>query len=209
MTFRVQYDTPFETIDPINVPFEPIPVDESAPAFVDLCSAVDEDPMQLSKSSGANSFGEDTEFVRRLWRKFSFIYRGTWSIVALILLIASARSGSLKSGLIVLGVMLLSILTGSATRGGWKDNEQWFLVPGGIAVRTLQRSARAWDIHLFVRQQSVLSLYRSKQRFWYLFIADSEERKQVQITRAEARMLLRAWLSPLPPPAPDRLSALE
>jgi hypothetical protein len=105
-------------------------------------------------------------------------------------------------------VLLLLSLLGVGGRGAWRMSQQWLLVPGGLVVRTSSFRRRGWKVHLFVRSRSALVAYRQMKLRWTICVADPEANQMTMITPTECHALLRAWLSPLEPPDPDRLSDL-
>jgi hypothetical protein len=105
-------------------------------------------------------------------------------------------------------VFLLLMLWGVGGTGAWRFNNQWLLVPGGIVRRSAKSRSSQWKVHLFTRRNAVLLITESRRSNRQICVADATESATTNVTVAEAQLLLRAWLSPLPPPTADQLSDL-
>jgi len=200
-------------IAPIDHPIEPIPLDESAPAFVALRETSPGDGQEDGASPvEAPSAATDVErSLKRNWR-----FGGGW--LSLVLLLA-------LSAMIVYDVLLFKrtswylvaivlwnacAMFGLGGRGAWTSFNQWVLVPGGLVVRQpKRRSHQQWNVRLFGRSTSVLLVRQNSRDVWQVWVADGEKEHTAYTTGAEAEMLLRFWLSPLTPPSAEQLSDLE
>ena len=101
-------------------------------------------------------------------------------------------------------------LLGVGGTGAWRHNRQFLLVPGGLVVRkTVRKAPSEWNVHVHARISSVLLVHHKAKHSWLICVADAKARNTVLVTKAEVEMLLRAWLSPLMPPAVEQLSDLE
>jgi hypothetical protein len=79
-------------------------------------------------------------------------------------------------------------------------------LPASLLWRALSRRSAAYSLHLFERDRSVLCVYQLRPQLWAWAVADGEKHATNVATHDEARLLLRAWLSPLAPPPLARLS---
>ncbi len=91
----------------------------------------------------------------------------------------------------------------------WGFTRQWFVVPGAIVLRKFGWLQRRWNLQLFERCQSVVCVSHWSRNIWSATVADTRASFSRYLTRDEAEFLLRAWLSPLPPPAVERLADLR
>ena len=106
---------------------------------------------------------------------------------------------------------LVPLLVGAlvlATGGAFTWRRQWLLVPGGVVVRTTGFGWGHWRVRLYSRVRSVLYVGRISAVQWTIAVADGTRVETVRVTGAEATLLLRAWLSPIEPPPPERLTDL-
>jgi len=213
LTFRVASRKQLAPIDPINVQFEPRALDETDDTLESLVDAID-------SSTAANDSPHDGHPVaraeRRAMKKISTRIRKAGGWVALLFgclffiraMMRWIRFGSFDFGL----VFWLVIMAGWFLRLSGTSilsRTEWFLVPAGVAVRTLVRGARAWNVELFHRASSVLCVYRGDRNLWTALIANSGNFCACACTQREATVLLRAWLSPLDPPTLDKLTDLQ
>ena len=107
--------------------------------------------------------------------------------------------------LLLYTLVLLLLLFGPANR---EFNQQWFIVPGGIVQRKAGWLQSRWKLHLFERRASALCVSHWWRKIWAVHVVDAQASARRMLTRTEAEFLLRAWLSPLPPPPLERLSDL-
>ncbi len=195
-------------VEPIDVPFEPVPLDQSDAMFSGL---------EVSTTSdGAGSVdGESRQTKTGFARRIEF-FGGRRVVVFLgVVVVIDAllhwMTGTMLSPTFwMLVVCLLVILLGIGGVGAWQHNKQWLLVPGGLAVRkTARKAASKWGVRLYTRRSSVLFVRQTTKRNWLVCVAEVASSDHVMVTRAEVEMLLRAWLSPLTPPSVHQLSDLE
>jgi len=90
---------------------------------------------------------------------------------------------------------------------------EWLIVPGGLIRRTAHLLASRWRPCLFDRRTSVFLAYAvspaaDRARFWTVTVSNGTASGTFRLEREQLEMVLRAWLSPLRPPAPDRLTDL-
>ena len=81
-------------------------------------------------------------------------------------------------------------------------------MPGGLIVRATRPWRPAAHVHLYNRRDSALIVQQLFRDKWLLCVADGEASGRTALTKKEAEVTLRAWLSPLPPPPVERLTDL-
>ncbi len=195
-------------IDPIVHRFEPVVLDEAEDAFVELMEA-SEDGAATAGEGPAQTAGERRSIRRLKSRLRQF---GGWGPLVMAAVFSAryfvelARFGRISVGLFVwtaVIAMWVMRLSGS----GFRSN-QWFAVPGGVAVRRARRGTHDWDVTVYSRRESVLCAYTLPRKLWMVMVSGAGLRAARAFTRAETEMLLRAWLSPLEPPEAGMLSDL-
>lgn len=208
LIFRSYLSAQYPSIEPIAVPFEPVPLDQSNGLFVGLEANT---PASDAPSVRGESWRTKTGVARRIE-----FFGGRWLFVMLGVFVVLDglvhwMQGTLLSPTFwMLLSFLLMILVGIGGVGAWRHNKQWLLVPGGLAVRkTARKAASKWDVRLYSRRSSVLFVRQTTKRHWLVCVAEDAASDHVVVTRAEVEMLLRAWLSPLTPPPVQQLSDLE
>lgn len=86
---------------------------------------------------------------------------------------------------------------------------QWFITPASIVVRRFRLLSGRTQLRLFQRQNSVLCAYQLRKKEWAVLVRNETSQERRHLTRREVDCLLRAWLSPLEPPALDKLTDLQ
>jgi hypothetical protein len=195
---------------PIEVPFEPLPLDESSPAFQSLAS------MQASgaRSQNAHERSPGPLGLPLAWRRRLRLGAG-WVVIACFafnLVIASIKAWQIGKPTMEqmwwLGFFIL-MLWGVGGFGAWRSTDQWLLVPGGVVRRSAKSRSSEWKLHLFTRAQAFLLITEGRRRNCQVCVADMQESATATLTIAEAELLLRTWLSPLPPPSAEQLTDLS
>jgi FtsH-binding integral membrane protein len=199
-------------IDPLIVPFEPIPLDESVPLFVGLekHAGAARGAMCASQADDASA---DEGASRGVFRR-RILLSGGWLMIAIFAFNAaiggweSYRARHVTLNAVMWTVYFVVALVGVGGRGAWRSRQQWLLVPGGLASRRTRFRRRDWELHLFQRESSMLIVKNDRRHIWAAYVADGQTHQMARMTTREAVMLLRAWLSPLPTPPLERLSDL-
>ncbi len=199
-------------IEPLTVPFEPLPLDESVPLFVGL----EQEAGTVQEGTGAaqaRDVSVDENYSRRGFRR-RILLSGGWVMVAIFAFNAamggweSYRARHVTFNAVMWTCYFIVALVGVGGRGAWRSRQQWLLVPGGLASRRARFRRRDWELHLFQRESSVLIVKNDRRHIWAAHVADDQTHQMARMTRREAVMLLRAWLSPLPTPPLERISDL-
>ena len=202
-------------IQPIPFEFEAQPLDESDPGFAGLADEVNR---SSSDGSGDRNTGKTDRILpvspRWLERKTSLLGGKTFIVLLLFSMILQLLAfaffyfaGSAQwIWLLVLAAPIIGLL---GTSGAWSWRKQWFVLPGALLLRTGGWRDATWRLHLFDRRTSVLVILGYARRRSLLFVADADRTERTVVTRNEANLLLRGWLSPLEPPPVERLSDLS
>jgi len=211
ITVRACDEDKRQEIEPIDVRFEPIPLNEADPSFAELQSGFRPAGLPYAGSSAQQADAAD---LRRTFRR-NLRFAGGWLPLFVFVLTASNLASQLASGasigrvdvclMIMAGLLLLSV----GGRGAWRSAKQWLLVPGGVVARKPARKKSQWQVHLFDRRRSVLLVRQQNRNIWSVGVADGDGEENAFLTQVEAYTLLRAWLSPLAPPPVEQLSDLE
>lgn len=211
-TFRIAGDKHLKPVQPIDVYFEPRPLDETADTFADFVAAIDSPPDAPTSQSNEHpvaraerrTFNKLNIHVRKAGGWFGLILGSLFFLRQAMDWIRFGRVNFMLMFWLVIMIGWLLRLTGTSIR----TPVQWFLVPGGIVSRALPRRAREWTVSLLDRRSSVLCVYRSTKHMWIATVADHAGCWFSPCTENEATLLLRAWLSPLEPPKLEQLSDL-
>ena len=204
-TIRVCAKDQVVRIDPIDVPFEPVMLDEADTAFMGLLGTA-------AVGSGDSDAANESQALRRVRRNLSM--KGGWVVavgfsVGLVASVYGAiRNRQFNWQILIFAVGMASVFLQPA---GWfrSMRKQWLLVPRGLVLRKAGGRKGGWKVHLFERDRSVLCVCRHDKRKWRFFVADAEKSESLLTTKQEIDVLLAAWLSPLDAPSPDRLTDLS
>ncbi|MBU0718165.1 MAG: hypothetical protein KJ749_07960 [Planctomycetes bacterium] len=197
-------------IDPIPVNFEARPLDEADESVIALEEAVDD--LQDSDEAEPESTATRAPLARRARRNFALgggcLSTGIYSMMILMGLWDSTANGRIAPMLIVgIGWMMLHLFMAGGL-GSVFGYAQWFVVPGGVLVRDTGRRAKDVCLHVYDRRESALIVHRMRAGSCAVLVADADSHHRTTITRHEATLLLRAWLSPVPPPPVEQLTDL-
>ncbi|MEK6642584.1 MAG: hypothetical protein AABZ08_01645 [Planctomycetota bacterium] len=102
-------------------------------------------------------------------------------------------------------IVIVPLLVGVFVFRPSRKQIQYFAVPGGVLVRT----AGWWDekakLRVLTRSSCVLGIVVEQDSLTYVIIADTVSEEQLLLNSSEVTVLLRAWLSPIPPPDVKKL----
>lgn len=185
---------------PIDVAFEPRPLDQLGAALLAAGADADIESLGTAPTIGANV------------RRNVLLKGGLVFVVIFVINIAREAFRSLETRRVTTGLLLwcalLAVLLFLPASSAWYAGRQWLLVPGGLVRRTSSWFRGGWQVHVFDRSRSVALLFRNWRKSWGLAVADTETSGLMIGTRQELEFALRAWLSPLAPPPVERLSDL-
>ena len=212
VTVRIAPPAEQGPIDPLRVEFEPIPLNETDPAFVALSAhhthalGAESNPAPDSNRSPAES---DASALRLQVRRVAQLGgMWVWLIFGLMFALAAIealRRQSVTWALVGWGAAFAFSLFGPALLAASRGR-RYLLLPASLLWRELSRRSAAYCLHLFERDRSLLCVYQMRPQLWGWAVADGKKHATNVVTGEEARLLLRAWLSPLPPPPLARLT---
>lgn len=193
-------------VTPLDIAIEPITLDESDAAFDELSEALGD----TQQRSTQNRY--DATARRRLRRNLAL--SGGWLVIGifafntLVAVLRALGERAMNEGLVIWPLFLLLMLGGKRQARGLRGACHWLLVSGGL----LQQRTGGWrkppSTHLFTAPRSLLCVYRLQGKQWGFIVADVEGCEVGIATKRELDMLLRAWLSPHPPPTNEQVQAL-
>ncbi|GMU80466.1 MAG: hypothetical protein AMXMBFR47_03370 [Planctomycetota bacterium] len=181
---------------PIDVPFEPCPLDERDSGFRGV--AIRTADLEEREPSG---WWRTLVRTHRLGRTFILAIAAVYLMSAFIDLI---RGGTVHLLPILVG---LSFIVSSALILTERSRLP-LLVPGGLVCRRPKWFRPAFDYHLFRPEASILVLLPNDKRHWFWVVADQEASDSGDATTLEVETLLRAWFSRVEPPPDHLLGAL-
>ena len=191
---------------PIDVPFEPIQLDEVDQAFFDLGESIS--PQSELTSGRASNHSADDQLMRR-FRRFAKMPGLLIITIGLIIQFVGFSMLLLESGVIDwrfgLWGILVVMMGWIFFRGYGVDPTLWWLVPGGLIRRTPRKRSASSEVHLFHHECSVLLFRPQSKHLWTMIVSDAATFGTVLVSELEMDMALRAWLSPIPPPSVEKL----
>ncbi len=195
-------------LKPFDIVFDPQSLDQTGESFRQLEEMGGEPPGD-AVNVPAEALADDSTWLKI---KRNVILRGGWIIAAVFLFNVlfhawlSIVEGRIRPNLILWIAFLSLTLFGAS--GATQSRKQWFVVPGGLIVRKAGRRDRRWKVHLLEPASSVLMVFQAGRHQWIACAANEDFTDRVVMTKREADFLLRAWLSPLSPPAVEKLTDL-
>lgn len=192
-------------IEPLSFPFEPHLLNEAEPATLEL----------MRGSSKSSEVGvQESETLARLTRTMRA--GSNWGLIALLLtsvcmqlfvLTGSSQRNWWQLVSILPGLCCLALLLHAQGGSRWLlGDRKWLIVPSGLLLRENHWLLNKNVVHLFRRQESNLCLQQTTEKRWTFEVADDRQQAGGAVTDQEMNLLLRAWLSPLPPPSPDQFT---
>lgn len=213
LTIRIRESRSPAPLRPLTVPFEPLPLDESDERFAHLSDTVDGTCGPATRPASKRQRSTAWPVSNRAIALIGFGGFLLLCIQMCNLALQAVVNPSLRwlttATLSVMAVSVLLVVTGvwSPTRS---KSPRWFIVPGGLVHRSLRRRTNKWNLHVFDRRACLLMLRRERgERRWIVRVADADRQEDITMTRNEATLLLRAWLSPLSPPSADSITDLQ
>jgi hypothetical protein len=178
---------------PLDVPFEPLALDES-----------DETARHLS---GARPTQRDDLTWLRVMRNIRL--GGGWPLaVGALTLTALGALNTWRTGqptwLLGVGILLLAAVVTGRVGGGRRGH--FLMVPGGVIVHRAGKTQAPADPRYYRKAESVFCIYPAGRHQWIVAVADEWTTATCAGTRAEAELALRAWASPLPSPTREMLA---
>ncbi|MCH7925850.1 MAG: serine/threonine protein kinase, partial [Planctomycetes bacterium] len=204
-TIRICPQKQTTPIEPLTFPFEPVPLDESDASFDELYRALGTDADHSGpENRPAQTPSASLLGVRRVRRNW-ILRGGGWFLLGVLTLIVVGSAWDAFAGqpltwksVLCAGALAYYLLVPARSGSAWR--KQHLAVPGGLIVRKARWQRGTWKVHLFDSRDSVLCVHRAAKHKWRLTVADAETCESAEATKREIDLLLRAWLSPLPPP---------
>jgi len=192
--------------DALTIPFEPVPLDEADAAMRVINSGREHnvDHTAAPHSDACSQWGRIRRNVR---------LRGLLPVMLVLLGFVGQSAAAIAEGQITVSLLMagavVAVMVFAGTQQGWLVRRQWFVVPGGLVVRRASWRRARWTPVLFQRTDAILSVAWMSRRVWLIAVANAHDHAAFFGTACEAAFVLRAWISPLPPPSPEQLSDLE
>ena len=195
----------FWPVHPTQWAFEPRPLDESDPTFLELADATAAEHAE----SGFEFTSPDSLPMRRVRRNVR-MKGGYLSLVLILLFWGRAAYRFYLSGRpdLMFGLfsfILLTKLFGSAS-GGYLA-AKWLLISRGLLV-DLRNTKDGLPFLLFDRESSLLLVHQVNRHTWDVFAANSYSHYGTTSTSREVELMLRTWSSPVAPPSDENVWAL-
>lgn len=195
-------------ITPLAQQFEPRLILEGSDDFEQFLS---DEPVASGTASPSAAARDDSErrenrSVRlSIGRHFNLFFAISLLVAASAFFVAGGSLGGFSGP-------LAAIAAGSFVRMFAKfvartAGKQWLAVPGGIVIRRPSGLGGRSSLHLMRRSNSlILATRQLTDAFWRVTISDGKLSAARTMSSNELVVALRAWTSPLEPPAMDRLT---
>lgn len=140
-----------------------------------------------------------------LWPRYAWVLVMVPAGIALVQELSKAATSGQLSGFILPATVVLAVLAAAFVLAPlWPV---WLVVPGGVLVRRTHLH-RPTALRLFTGRACLLIAVATEDH-WRVAVADAHGAAARNLSQCELDTLLRAWLSPLPPPALETLSDLQ
>lgn len=187
---------PLEVPGPLVVPFEPQELNDREERLAGLCGT---NGGNQSEPKNASRWGDFWTRGGRLGMPIMGVF---WVVMGLCQWLSKRDLFALLFGC---GLGLFLIVTGWVIS---RTRDQWWLVPGGMVLRSPGWLPWRTKLRLVTPQIADLILFQRGGRFHAMLFRDGLFAAR-GLTRLEATALLAAWQSPLKPPRLDQLADLE
>ncbi|MBU0718166.1 MAG: hypothetical protein KJ749_07965 [Planctomycetes bacterium] len=201
-------------IDPIPVNFEARPLDEADESLVAFEEAVDALRDEGLPLAPVPERAEAASPITRRTRRNIALGGGYFNIFMFAGLAALGlrtlwATGRVTGLLVIAAAALVMQLFVARGAQSFFRRAEWFVIPGGVLVRGTRKRAGGSSLHVYDRRKSVLIVHRLRGSVWMALVADDKCHHRSTMTQHEATLLLRAWLSPVPPPPVEQLTDLR
>lgn len=206
---RVHWTVDLAAIEPLRVNFTTASLNESDEQFMQLAEATAAEPVTRDSSGADLQVTPEETAMRRLIRR-NLRLKGGWLILCVfgfnfvLSVIEAYMRWRLTFGLFMWPLACFLFLFLSPT-GGPLVAKEWLIVPGGLLLRKQGKDRTKSDLELFGPQSSILVALQTRKEAWSVIITDGNRKESIILTMREVDMLLRAWLSPIPPPSVEKL----
>lgn len=196
-------------VETFPAPIEPIRLDRATIELGDFT---------YSDSSGEFAEQEEQEKMppRRLFLRgiggFAAVMRYLGMVVPILFLagsiVRSVQDQRVTWGLVFWGSVIIFYFSFSNRFISAMREPNLLVVCGGLVWRPSHWLGLRRDLHLFGRQRSVLFVHQNLNGSWFFAIADDERKASGKMDQKGIDLLLRAWLSPVPPPELEKIGQL-
>lgn len=207
---RIHWSDAISPIVPLAVNFTPVCLNESDAQFVQLADAISEGPdRQVQIGGGLRTTAEETAMGRRFRRNLRLVWAWPGLLIFLWVFLSQAiqsfkqRTITFAFGLYV-GLVVAKLTIGAAG-GLFESPLEWLIVPGGLLRRKQAKDATRSDIELLTPYTAMVVAVQTRKQAWTVFVTEASRNQTLLLTTTETELLLRAWLSPIPPPSVDKL----
>jgi hypothetical protein len=176
-------------VEPANVPFEPLELDETHGAIQSFCEGLAATRPHASPPRAV------------AWRRV--LLRAGLPLAAILPIVAIqlARVIQERSRLAVFVALITLLPLVTAALLLWWTQQRWFIVPGGVLVRGPTFGAFGGNVRLYTPDGTLLVLQPHAASGWQASLCHQERRVgSRRLTPLECAALLIAWRSALPPP---------
>lgn len=173
--------------EPITVSFEPIPLEEDHPGLRNLMTTV------TARGIAPSPLAPPSRIAKFLMRyMFPYGLLAFWTIRGVLQIMQEGvRSGISLMYLGGLVAVLLFFLFHRLIR-----LKEWFLLPGGVAVRQGRLFSKNSSVQLFSNRDSVLVVKFEESR-WMPTLVSEEGEAKCQLSLYECEALVACWQSPV------------
>ena len=205
-TLRLSEQAPnTDHLTPLELQFEPVPLGAKPPELADDGGATAKQPNAWQRicSEEARLYGRS--LAARIFLAASLILLVVSLVYIVIDAVTRLAAGTMPS--IFASMATAALVVGVLSLLKLAFPRQWLVVPGGIIVRTATWRSAEWKLRVFRREECVLLHWADTNMLAVGSTNGAHFTHRAAIHVAD--FAIRAWLSPLEPPAVERLSDLE
>ncbi|OWY71853.1 hypothetical protein B7486_09340 [cyanobacterium TDX16] len=196
--------SPMIVDNPLRDVIGPVSLDEADPVFQSIATGShDSTNPDLERSS--SEAGESRPHQPKRWIYPGGVgYLGSITVLLGVLLAISIWffGQPLISSIIVAAFLVLLFLIPLFRHE--LTSCTWYLVSGGLVMREPGTKKRDTKVHLFRPNDSILVFKELGPQAWLMIVHDDTNSGLTRVSEAERCLLLRAWLSPIPPPTVEK-----
>lgn len=233
IAFRIGRVRDLASIDPIRVPFEPLPLSRAEPNFraltpngdcsaespsqcvvsgasdtrgATLASAAETNEISQSRAAGRPKKSDDDPGLAEYLAGVSFLGVVFYFFARGLYEFINTGTVPTRTALIV-SLFVTTIVLASWL--GIRIANRRLLVPGGLLIRVPPFFVGKYSLNILRNSECLLCVFPDGLRHWQWVIADGKSCYHGFAVASEIQVLLRAWFSPVPTPPLDQLSDLE
>lgn len=207
LAFRISTSPIDARISPLDLPFEPRLISDASAGAADILAAPS-NAAQIHQSSSAASSSIPKNRPSRQILQIAVLV-AVLLLIAPVALLAFEHKISNEQLTIGLGVpmFIACVLLVNAIR---PLHAEWLVVPGALVLRTPRGIGVRSKVQILRRAESVILATQAlgAKAGWMVWAAGSAVSSRRAMSNDELTFLLRAWSSPIDPPAPELLSEM-